>query len=94
MDNYVAELLDVCKLPLAEINNKFKIIQVGTSIVYVSNYIKLIDYGDSRVVLKVKNNTLEIVGENLMLSLINKNEIIISGVISSLSVGVKNDKKN
>ena len=93
MENYINELYSICKLPLAEINNKFKIVQVGDSIVYISNYLKLIDYGNEKIVLKVKNNLLEICGENLMISQLNKNEIIISGRIYSSVLGDYNAKK-
>ena len=45
------------------------------------------------VVLKIINNTLEVSGEDLNISLINKGEIIIRGNILGISLGVNNEKK-
>ena len=42
--------------------------------------------------LKINNNTLEIVGTELLISLINKGEILIKGRINSVSLGVVNEK--
>ena len=94
MDNYINELIDICKLPINEINNKFKIIYLGGDILYVSNYIKLLDYGCEKVVLKVKGNTIEILGLSLVIKLLNKKEILISGKIYSVSMGNVYDKQS
>ena len=93
MENYVNEICDICKLPLQEIGNKFKIIQIGENVIYISNYIKLIDYGNEKIVLKVKNNILEISGKYLKINQLNKNEIIISGIIFSSVLGVQGENK-
>lgn len=96
MNNYIKELASICKLPFNEISRDFKIIQLGSKSIYVSNYIKIIDYSTEKLVLKVKNNTLEIVGSNLFISQIDKSEIVVKGNInsSSLGAGVINEKKS
>lgn len=92
MDNLISEIVDICKLPLDETINKFKIIQIGNGVIYVSNYIKLLDYTLDKIALKVKDGVLEIVGENMVIKQINKKEILISGVIYNCGQGVKNAK--
>ena len=92
MQNYINEIAGICKLPFSEISNKFKIIQIGEGIVYVTNYIKVIDYGEYKVSLKVKNGILDIVGECLRLEHIDKNEIIITGKIYSSCMGCSYEK--
>lgn len=94
MNNYINELASVCKLPFNEVLNDFKIIQIGSRVIYVSNYIKIIDYSVEKVVLKIKNNTFEINGSDLFISQINKKEIVIKGNISSCGLGVINEKKS
>ena len=92
MDNLVSEIVEVCKLPFSEVMNNFKIVQIDSRVIYVSNYLKLLDYSLNKVVLKVKHNTLQITGEEMKISLINKKEIIIFGKIQSFGLGEKNEK--
>ncbi len=93
MDNYISELASICKLPFEEITKNFKLIWFGTSGLYVANYKKILDYNREKVVLKIINNTIEITGQSLIISLINKGEILIKGSINSISLGVFNEKK-
>ena len=93
MNNYIKEIVEICKLPFSEIKDDYKILQVGSKLIYVCNFKRIIDYSDSRIVLKIKNNTLEIVGSGLKIKQIEKSEIIISGFIVSCGLGVVGDKK-
>jgi len=93
MENYIREMVDICKLPFKEINNDFKVVQIGRSVIYISNYKKIIDYSDNKIVLKIKGNTLEIEGCSLQISQMNKNEIIIKGVINKFGMGIIDEEK-
>ena len=93
MDNYITELANVCKLPYEDIIKSFKLIWFGRSGLYVSNIKKIIDYRKECVVLKIKNNTLEICGKDIHLSQINQGEVFVRGEIYSVSLGVNNEKK-
>lgn len=92
LNNYISELAGICKLPLEAISKNFKLIWFGTTGLYVANFKKIIDYSQDKVVLKINNNTLEIMGRELLISLINKGEILIKGRINSVSLGVVNEK--
>lgn len=92
MENYIQELVEICKLPFDEIGKGYKLILLNGRGVYVCNYKKIIDYSSEKVVLKVHNNTLEISGENLQLNLVNKGEIVIVGKIFSFGIGVTSEK--
>ncbi len=94
MDNYIKELVGICKLPFNEIGRDFKLIQLGNKIIYVSNFIKIIDYSAEKLVLKVTKNTLEITGTDLYISMINKKEIVIKGNLIAFSLGVTNAKQS
>ena len=92
MNNYINELIDICKLPFEEVAVDYKIIQLGSKAIYISNYLKIVEYGDSLVVLKVKNNLLEIKGDNLKIKQINKSEIVLKGNIISCGLGMFDEK--
>lgn len=94
MDNYLDELISVAKLPYNEICNDIKIIMVGNKVIYVCNFIKILDYSTEKLVIKIPKNTLEILGEELYISQINKGEIIIKGKINSCSFGDGINEKN
>lgn len=90
MINYIREIVGVCKLPFDEIIKEYKIIQLGSRIIYISNFIKIIDYSDERLVLKVKNGLLEIKANNLKIQQLNKGEIVLKGKIYSYSLEMVN----
>ena len=86
MENYLDEIINVCKLPFSEVVTEFKVIQIGNRIIYIGNFKKILDYSNNRVALKTSKEVVEIVGNNLLISQINKNEIIIKGDIYSFGV--------
>ena len=92
MINYIREIVGVCKLPFDEIIKEYKIIQLGNRIIYISNFIKIIDYSDERLVLKVKNGLLEIKANNLKIQHLNKGEIVLKGKIYSYSLEMVNEE--
>lgn len=93
MNNYISELTNICKLPFEDVTKNFKLIWFGVTGLYIANYKKIIDYSKQKVVLKISNNTLEVIGQELIISLINKGEILIKGSINSISLGVVDEKK-
>ncbi len=92
MENYLNELSNICKLPFGDVCNNFKVIWFGKDGIYISNFKKLIDYSCKKIVLKITNNTLEVSGENLTISQINKGEIVVTGKIQSIGLGVIDEK--
>lgn len=92
MDNFIQELINIVKLPFDEINKDYKLIMLGSKTIFISNYKKILDYTQDRVVLKVYKDYLEINGRELFISLINKHELILKGEILSCVIGGKNEK--
>ena len=89
MNNFIEELSDIIKLPFNEISKDSKVVMIGNKVLYVSNFIKILDYSSEKLSLKVYKNYLEIAGSNLIISQINKGEIIVKGNIMSYSFGGK-----
>lgn len=94
MDNYFNEIIGAVKLPFNEINKDTKIMLVGNKVLYVSNYIKILDYSTERIVVKVYKNILEILGQNISISQINKREMIIKGTLNVIQYSEGNNEKN
>lgn len=92
MVNFLEEIVNICGLPYNELNNCHKIIQVGNKILYISNFIRIVDYSDKRLVLKVKKDLIEVVGQNLEIRLLNKGEVIVTGDILFSKFGEMNEK--
>lgn len=92
MDNFISEIANIVKLPFNEIIHDFKIIMLADKSIYVGNYKKILDYSSEKIVLKVYKDFLEITGQNLILSQINKNEIVVKGKVVGLSLGGKSEK--
>ena len=86
MDNFIKEISDIVKLPFNEIMKDFKLMMLSNKTIYISNFIKILDYSDEKLVLKVNRNVLEVVGKDLYISQMNKNEIIVKGNIFSCSL--------
>lgn len=92
MDNFIQELANIVRLPFNEINKDFKLIILGNKTMYISNYKKILDYTPEKVVLKVYKDYIELVGRDLCISQINKNELILKGEILSCILGGNSEK--
>lgn len=94
MDNYEEELSNIAKLPFNEITSDYKIIILSNKVLYLCNFIKILDYSDAKIAIKVKKNkSLTIEGDNLYICQINKREIVIKGNINICDFGEGNGKK-
>ena len=90
MENYIREIIDICKLPFGEIVKELKVVQLGNTAIYVCNFKKILDYTIDRVVLKCYKGVVEILGNDLTISMINKNEIVVKGLIKCFGLEVDN----
>lgn len=93
MDNLISELLSICKLPFNEVMDDYKIILIANKSLYLSNYIKILEYSSEKIrVLVKKRKEISFIGENMQIRQINKSELIISGIINSCNLGERNEK--
>lgn len=56
----------------------YKVLMCGEYL-WITNYIKLLEYSENVVRLKVKNNVLQIHGINICIKMLEKKEIVLSG---------------
>lgn len=93
MNNLIEELLDIVKLPFNEISNDFKLVILSNKVLNISNFLKILDYSNEKIVIKVKKTKIiAIIGENLQICQINKKELIIKGHICSIELGDIDEK--
>ncbi len=91
MNNFIEEISNIAKLPFNEILKDYKLIMISNKILYLSNYTKILDYSKSKIIFKVYKSKIEILGENMQISQINKKEIVIKGTIISCNLGEQGD---
>lgn len=87
MSVFVDEVAKVVGLPLNEIQNDYKITNVGGKVIRISGYQKIILYTKEKLVLKVKGDTLIVEGKNMIISEMEGKEIAISGNIQRTYLG-------
>lgn len=91
MFGFLEELSQISDIPFNVINGKFKICLLGENLVYLSNFIKVLSYSQEKMSFKVKNNVINIEGQNLQISQISPKEIILKGNI--LNIGLERSVK-
>ena len=94
MNNLISELIDIAKLPFNEISKDFKIIMISNKLLYISNFAKILDYTNQKIVIKAnKKQNIVITGDDLKICQINKKELAIKGIILFCDLGDINEKK-
>lgn len=65
-----------------------KVVWINGS-VWITNYIKIIEYSCEFVRLKIKNNIVKISGINMSIKMLEKKEILLSGKIDMIELEKK-----
>ncbi len=84
MISYINEILDTAKLPLDEIKDTVTISLVGGKALVINNYIKILSYSTSHIVLKIKNDELIIDGKDIMIKQLDKKDLCLVGQIAQV----------
>ena len=84
MFQFLDELYDVSQSNKNEFNDDFKLTMLGSQILYVSNYIKILSYNSEILILKVKDNELNVAGVGLAIKQLSGKEVIIKGRINRI----------
>lgn len=67
-------------------NSVFKL-TVCRDEVYINNYDEILVLEDNKITLKTKDKTIDIAGENLIISRLNNQEILIKGIVKRINLG-------
>ena len=81
MSVFVDEIAKIVGLPLDEIKNKYKIVNVAGKSCRITGYQKILVYEKEKVVLKVVKDELVIRGNNLVIAEMEQGEILLTGDI-------------
>ncbi len=85
MFGFIKELSQISGVPFDSISGSFNINWLG-EIVYVNNFIKILAYSSESVALKVKNNVINVNGQNLVIAQLSPKEIVLKGEITSVNL--------
>ena len=97
MQGFNDEYSNILKLPFNEIINDYKIIYIGGKIIEILNYVKIIKYNENLIILKAKDNEINIEGFDLQIKELCKKDIVIVGSINKIYLSREyknNEKKN
>ena len=78
------EIASVLLLPYNEVLNELNIHICSNKCVSISNFISILGYDSSKVILKVKDNVFIINGDNLNIKDIDGRSIIVVGKITGM----------
>lgn len=92
MSIFVDEVSKMIGLPLEEISSEYKLMMVGSKMIRMSGYQKIISYQREKVILKIKNDTLLIEGKDLVIQEMEQNEIALVGKIDKIYLGSSGEK--
>lgn len=93
MQGFLNEISTLTEIPFDYLSGNFKITILSFDVVYISNFIKILSYSNEQVTLKVKNNTLNIYGENISISQLSPKELILKGEFKNIECE-RNAKKS
>ena len=68
------------------LTDKIYSITVKENSVYIINYIEVVDFSDSKVVIRYSKGKTTILGDNLVVSKMMKDELLIIGKIRTIEV--------
>lgn len=83
MYNILKELCEIVDVKYEEINSETKIYWYK-NILVLNEYRKVLTYTRENILVSVKNNRLNIEGEDLKINMLSKEELIVSGKIGKV----------
>jgi len=78
---FLDELSRITDLPLSETLKEYKVVNIAGKAIHVQNYVKLLHYSKEKIVLKIKKNELEIIGDALKIVELGPTDILCKGKI-------------
>jgi len=84
MFGFFSELRELIGLDAKEIAKSYKVAFIDGGGVLVSNFQKILNYSPNLLVLKVKNNVINIEGIGIEIKELSKDEIIAKGKINKV----------
>ena len=78
------ELLKYLDADVSTLVGEFKLTMIGTRALFVQNYVKILNYSNSKIVFKIKNDIVTITGENFNIKEMGKHEIVLVGKVFTI----------
>ncbi len=64
--------------------NEFKLNLIGTKVVCVQNFIKILNFSNEKIVFKIKNNEVIIEGKDFNIAEMGTKDVVITGNINKI----------
>ena len=94
MFGYLEELYELAGCKSSDLTDKYKILVLGGVVAYISNYKRILSYNADLIVVKVKDNEINVQGSKLRIVSLDGGELIIKGNINSVFMSkVVSDEK-
>lgn len=78
------ELLNHVDCDLSTLLGEFKIELIGTRAISAQNFIKILNYSNEKIVLKIKNNEVNIEGKDFRIAEMGAKDIVVVGKINKI----------
>lgn len=85
MYGFLKEISQIAEVPLDVVGGSFKVCMLGENIIHVCNFSRILVYSENEVQFRVKGGVLKISGDKFLISQLNPKEMILKGVITSIS---------
>ncbi|MBQ9791975.1 MAG: YabP/YqfC family sporulation protein [Clostridia bacterium] len=79
----IEEISSICGLPFNEVIKETNIHVFSNKCVSITNFKTILSYSEDKIIIKVKDNVISILGDNLIIKDIDTNSIVIYGKINS-----------
>lgn len=80
----IKEISELINSDIKTLMGQVKIVMLGSNVVCIQNFIKLLNYSNTEARFRVKNNELIVSGINLKIAELGSKEIILQGKINKL----------
>ena len=84
MINFINELAETANLPINEVKNSTTFSVIDGKVLVVNNYKKILTYSKDFISLKIKDNELNIEGNQIRIKELNKSDISFVGNINKI----------
>lgn len=80
----VKEISGLVNSDIKTLMGQVKVVMLGSSVVCIQNFLKLLNYSNTEAVFRVKNNELIVSGVGLKIAELGVKEVILQGKINKI----------
>ncbi len=86
MFDFFDEIANRTGLPFDILNSGFRVINFSNKSVFIEGFVSIINFLEEEISIKLKKGIVKILGQKLKIKDMNKDSIVISGIITSCEI--------